>query len=235
MTLLNNEALSRMPKDLGEIAHNLKWAYYDGYLPNAPTAIGASGIISGPDNVPAAKHDFGVGCNRSREVFNDSLRLLGIAEVHIAAALLTYTGGGPLVPLSKPQDHKGKLGPAIKAISMMLARLERLEIFINAGTVYPKPIEHLVNASKAIYECRCKLHKALGESGSQKPAQMCVTCSHRPAETAKYGIRCSPCYHYLRRHGKERPRSLDSGKASMAVVAEAKAKREALGVGYGAG
>lgn len=220
-------ALSKIPK----IREDLQWSFYDGHYPRHHGSGGKMVVVdpaSDPCVVPGAKYDIGTGSYQSRTAYRRATALVRSADVLCAYALRALRC--PQAGLPALTDYR--LGQALAGCDSLARRLSQLAELPSVPTSLASHVSRACEHTNDAYALLIDAFQAWRLEQSQ--LNMCFVCLIRPLEKRRaVQGRCPTCYMYHRRHGTERPRSLDKDKGSVADAVETAMRHRAAGHGFG--
>jgi hypothetical protein len=241
------EFLDRIRVDLATLTDLVRWAHSDGYQPLAPNS-GRSGGVSkpppipnpnvaagqpgGPDWIPAAEADIGIGDHRRRRAYQATLMALDKIEVHLA--WVVFLVDSPQPRLGHPHHHQ-HVEQVVAAIGYDVRRLNIIRHSWPA--LSPEDVEaatsHLEDAASQASTAAAMLAKVfIDHTAAQPLPRPCLNMQRGcPNPAAKGRSRCGSCYSWHRHHRAEKPKRLL--RVDLDGPHQAQARRVGRGDGWG--
>lgn len=229
--------------DIDQIEDMARWAFADGWTPQAPNHDTTSKPIpvevrdaqriglADPDNVPGLRRDVGLGDAHARSAYRSSAE--EIRQAHgllICAALAAGQRRQPAVKPCPPNSRPelGEMRTALAAIRTLLSLLDGAT-FDDLGLGRRLMTRARNHTDTAWRHLAAHMQRGAADPLTQAVGEeMCRICDIRPK--AEYsGGRCNTCKTWFYRNKQERPKSLDGVNSAKA----ARTRRLRRGEGWG--
>lgn len=231
------ELLARSLADLRDIAHELPLVYYDGYRPQGPRSLDhqarrEAALNAGPDFVPGARFDTGVGSYKRKTAYREATRR--IASVDRTLYTLLERKG-----IKQPRQAVFKNSGGLLTVdeSLVVITTSQLRILLTARhwreLSKVKGVKRSVTAVAVACDSAWNVVTKSTLEGKADPDSQavgeedCRVCGIRPRRERH--TRCHTCQRWWERNGYERPTTLDSHDDAR----DAQQRRLERGDGYG--